>query len=288
MSRRSSAFPGEVDENLDKYLEEISNCQPLSGEEERELARRIKEGDKEARDKLVKANLRFVVTVAKQYQNQGIPLVDLINEGNVGLITAAERFDGGRGYKFISYAVWWIRQAILQALAEQSRIVRMPLNQIALLSKISRASSALEQEMAGSPDIEEIAQELNISPEQVKRTLMDGRNTWSLDASFGEDEDGRSLLDILEDERQESPEITALNNSLKEHIQSVLATLDEREAEVIKFYFGLGNEEPLTLDQIGERYGLTRERVRQIKEKALAKLRHPKRRRSLQAYIEEP
>jgi RNA polymerase primary sigma factor len=255
--------------------------------EEQELARRIKEGNLEARDKLVRANLRFVVSVAKQYQNQGLPLADLINEGNIGLITAAERFDGTKGFKFISYAVWWVRQAILQALAEQSRIVRMPLNRVGLLSKISKVSSFLEQEVGGNPCAEEIAHELEISTEEVMNTLISGRKAWSLDACFEDDDDGRSLLDILGDEKQQSPETAVLNDSLRREISRLLDTLDEREAETIRLYFGLGGEEPLTLDQIGMRFGLTRERVRQIKEKALRRLRHPKRSRVLRPYIED-
>jgi RNA polymerase primary sigma factor len=276
-----------VDIGLEKYLEDIGESKPLSATEEQELARRIKQGDLEARDKLVRANLRFVVSVAKQYQNQGLPLADLINEGNIGLITAAERFDGTKGFKFISYAVWWVRQAILQALAEQSRIVRMPLNRVGLLSKISKVSSFLEQEVGGNPCAEEIAHELEISPEEVMNTLISGRKAWSLDACFEDDDDGRSLLDILGDEKQESPEAAVLNDSLKREISHLLETLDEREAETIRLYFGLGGEEPLTLDQIGMRFGLTRERVRQIKEKALRRLRHPKRSRVLRPYIED-
>ena len=287
MNSGPNIFISGGDSTLQRYFEEISGLEPLSSEEERELARQIKQGDMAARDRLIRSNLRFVVTVAKQYQNQGMPLADLINEGNMGLIRAVEKFDWERGYKFISYAVWWIRQAILQALAEQSRIVRMPVNRIALLSKISKVSSLLEQEIADSPDIEEIAEELAVSPDQITRTLIDGRNVRSLDASFGDEKDGRSLLDVLEDEKQESPESGTVTNSLREHIHSVLETLTEREAEVIRLYFGLDGGDPLTLDQIGERYGLTRERVRQIKEGAMRRLRHPKRARSLRPYIEE-
>jgi len=276
------------DATLQRYFEEISGEEPLPSEKERELCRLIREGDKAARDRLIRANLRFVVTVAKGYQNQGMPLADLINEGNMGLIRAVEKFDWERGYKFISYAVWWIRQGILQALAEQSRIVRMPVNRIALLAKISKVSSLLEQEIADSPDVEAIAEELGdgVSPDQVEDVLILGRNVRSLDAEFGDEKDGRNLLDVVESEEPPTDEETIVK-SLREDIEEVLAGLTEREAEVIRLYFGLGGREPLKLEEIGGLYGITRERVRQIKDGAMKRLRHPKRARALQPYLDD-
>jgi len=271
---------------LAKYLEEIGEHHPLSSEEEVKLAELIRKGDLEARDKLVKANLRFVVSVAKEYQNQGMPLSDLINEGNVGLIKAAERFDGTKGFKFISYAVWWIRQSILQALAEQSRIVRMPLNRVGALYKISKVSSMLEQEMEKRPNPEDIAQELDMSPKEVAKTISSGRRHKSLDAPLREDEDSGSLFDIISDQNQMSPENHVMEEALKREIDRALATLDPREAEIIRLYYGINRDEPMTLDEIGEEYGLTRERIRQIKEKALRRLRHTSRRRRLEPYLE--
>jgi RNA polymerase primary sigma factor len=247
------------------------------------LARRIKRGDEEARNRLVEANLRFVVSVAKEYQNRGVPLADLISAGNMGLITAAERFDEDKGFKFISYAVWWIRQAILQTLAEQSRTVRLPLNKIGLLYKISKASRALQQQRADDPNPEDIAAQLDVPVEEVKETLLCGRSVRSLDATFREEED-HSLLDVLPDERQESPESQVMRGCLRLQIDSALDSLVGREAEILRLYFGLDGEEPMTLDQIGARFGLTRERVRQIKEKALHRLRHPSRCDQLRTY----
>jgi len=273
----------DMDDSLGSYLGEIASSKPLSSAQEVELAQRIKQGDEAARNELVEANLRFVVGVAKQFQNRGVPLADMISAGNMGLITAAERFDEHRGFKFISYAVWWIRQAILQTLAEQSRTVRLPLNKVGLLYKISKASRQLRQQHADDPAPEEIAAALDVSVEEVKETMLCGRSVRSLDATFREEED-HSLLDVIPDDRQESPEIMVMKGCLRGQIDSVLGGLVNREAEILKLYFGLDGEEPMTLDQIGNRYGLTRERVRQIKEKALDRLRHPSRCDQLRTY----
>ena len=273
----------DMEDSLGSYLGEIANSSPLSSSEEVDLARRIKGGDEDARNALVEANLRFVVSVAKEYQNRGVPLADLISAGNMGLITAAERFDENKGFKFISYAVWWIRQAILQTLAEQSRTVRLPLNKIGLLYKISKAARLLQQERTDDPNPEDIANELDVPVEDVRETMMCGRSVRSLDATFKEEED-HSLLDILPDERQESPENLVMRGCLRGQIDSALGSLVGREAEILRLYFGLDGEEPMTLDQIGVRFGLTRERVRQIKEKALHRLRHPSRCDQLRTY----
>ena len=273
----------DMEDALGSYLSEIASSTPLSASDEIELARRIKEGDEEARNGLVEANLRFVVSVAKEYQNRGVPLADLVSAGNMGLITAAERFDENKGFKFISYAVWWVRQAILQTLAEQSRTVRLPLNKVGLLYKISKASRAIRQERADEPEPEEIAQELEVSVDEVKDTLLSGRSVRSLDASFQE-EDEQSLLDVLPDDSQESPEMDVIRDCMRGQIEDALSGLVNREAEIIRLYFGLKGEEPMTLDQIGARFCLTRERVRQIKEKALLRLRHPSRSERLRAY----
>ena len=273
----------DMEDSLGSYLGEIANSSPLSSSEEVDLARRIKGGDESARNALVEANLRFVVSVAKEYQNRGVPLADLISAGNMGLITAAERFDENKGFKFISYAVWWIRQAILQTLAEQSRTVRLPLNKIGLLYKISKAARLLQQERTDDPNPEDIANELDVPVEDVRETMMCGRSVRSLDATFKEEED-HSLLDILPDERQESPENLVMRGCLRGQIDTALRSLVGREAEILRLYFGLDGEEPMTLDQIGVRFGLTRERVRQIKEKALHRLRHPSRCDQLRTY----
>jgi RNA polymerase primary sigma factor len=278
-SHQSSPF----DECLDAYLREIGEVPLLKPEEEVELARRIKQGDQEALEKLTKANLRFVVSVAKQYQGQGLSLGDLINEGNLGLLKAANRFDETRGFKFISYAVWWIRQSILQALAEQSRVVRLPLNRIGALNRIGRVFSMLEQEFEREPSAAEIAAELNMTPQEVHETLRIGGRHLSLDATVGDDES--RLLDTLENTDTPPPDQDLMKESLKIEIQEALATLDAREAEVLRLYFGLGGEHPMTLEEIGERFRLTRERVRQIKEKALQRLRHTSRSRKLRAYL---
>jgi RNA polymerase primary sigma factor len=270
--------------SLDVYLREIGETPLITSEKEISLARRIREGDEEALEELTKANLRFVVSVAKQYQNQGLSLSDLINEGNMGLIKAAKRFDETRGFKFISYAVWWIRQAILQALAEQSRIVRLPLNRVGALHKIGKISSNLEQEFGREPMTEEIAERLEMTPEEVSETLKISNNHLSLDAPFNEGEDS-NLLDVLKDEFQPSPDKDLLGESLKIEIEKALGTLTEREAEVIILYFGINRPRPMTLEEIGNRFSLTRERVRQIKEKAIRRLRHASRSRRLRAFV---
>ncbi len=271
-------------QSLDKYLQEIGEVQLLSPSEEIELARKIKKGDQRALERLTKANLRFVVSVAKQYQNQGLSLGDLINEGNLGLIKAAKRFDETRGFKFISYAVWWIRQSILQALAEQSRVVRLPLNRVGALNKIGKAFSNLEQEFEREPSATEIAEELEMTPFEVSDTLKISGRHISMDAPFNQGEDNR-LLDVIQNEHQPSPDFTLMIESLKIEIERALHTLTLREAEVVKLYFGLDREHPLTLEEIGEKFNLTRERVRQIKEKAIRRLRHTSRSRALRAYL---
>jgi RNA polymerase primary sigma factor len=272
------------DRSLDLYLREIGETPLINAAEEVRLAKKIKQGDKKALEKLTKANLRFVVSVAKQYQNQGLSLADLINEGNIGLIKAAKRFDETRGFKFISYAVWWIRQAILQALAEQSRIVRLPLNRVGTLHKIGKISSRLEQGLGRVPSPQEIAIELELSEGEVADTLKISNSHLSLDAPFSVSEDN-SLIDVLEDEFQPSPDESLLSHSLRIEIEKALDSLTPREAEVISLYFGLSHEKALTLEEIGARFSLTRERVRQIKEKAIRRLRHASRRRSLRAYL---
>jgi len=271
-------------QSLDKYLQEIGEVPLLDPEEEIKLARRIKQGDQKALEKLTKANLRFVVSVAKQYQNQGLSLGDLINEGNLGLIKAAKRFDETRGFKFISYAVWWIRQSILQALAEQSRVVRLPLNRVGALNKIGKAFSNLEQEFEREPSASEIAEELEMTPFEVSDTLKISGRHLSMDAPFNQGDDNR-LLDVIHNDHQPSPDSELINESLKIEVDRALATLTKREAEVVKLYFGLGREHPLTLEEIGEKFNLTRERVRQIKEKAIRRLRHTSRSRSLRTYL---
>jgi len=272
------------DRSLDLYLREIGSTPLITAQEEVKLARRIKQGDMRALEKLTKANLRFVVSVAKNYQNQGLSLADLINEGNIGLIKAAKRFDETRGFKFISYAVWWIRQAILQALAEQSRIVRLPLNRVGTLHKIGKVSSSLEQTYGRNPSPDEIAKELELSESEVSDTLKISNSHLSLDQPFSVSEDN-SLIDILEDEFQPGPDEALLDSSLRVEIEKALDTLTPREAEVINLYFGLNSEKALTLEEIGARFNLTRERVRQIKEKAIRRLRHASRSRSLRAYL---
>ena len=271
-------------DSLDRYLQEIGEVPLLTAAEEVELAKRIKRGEHEALERLTKANLRFVVSVAKQYQKQGLSLGDLINEGNLGLIKAAKRFDEAKGFKFISYAVWWIRQSILQALAEQSRIVRLPLNRVGTLHKIGKTSSGLEQEFGREPSPTEIAEELDISANEVMDTLRISSRHLSLDAPFNEDGDNR-LLDVIEDEFQPPPDEDLTSDSLRREIEKALSTLTSREAEVISLYFGINRERALTLEEIGERFGLTRERVRQIKEKAIRRLRHTSRSRSLRSYL---
>jgi RNA polymerase primary sigma factor len=269
---------------LDQYLQEIGQIPLLKPEQEVDLAQRIKQGEAEALHQLVRANLRFVVSVAKKYQGQGLTLSDLINEGNYGLIKAAQRFDETRGFKFISYAVWWIRQAILQALAEQSRVVRLPLNRIGTISKIRKTSAKLSQRHERNPNIEELAEELDIDPEKVRDALKHTSRHLSMDAPFNEDDDN-SLLDVLPNEEEVSPDDYLMDESLKIDIERALSTLQAREAEITRLYFGIGREHPLTLEEIGQRFNLTRERVRQIKEKALRKLRQKHRREELQMHV---
>ncbi|GHN02822.1 MAG: RNA polymerase sigma factor RpoD/SigA [Bacteroidetes bacterium] len=271
-------------QSLDKYLQEIGKVDLLTPDEEVELAKRIKEGDQIALEKLTKANLRFVVSVAKQYQNQGLSLGDLINEGNLGLIKAAQRFDETRGFKFISYAVWWIRQSILQALAEQSRIVRLPLNRVGSLNKISKTFSELEQKYEREPSPEELAEVLEVTTAEVVDTMkISGRHV-SMDAPFVQGEEN-SLLDVLENDSEETPDSGLITDSLRREVQRALSTLTQREADVITLYFGLNGEHALTLEEIGEKFSLTRERVRQIKEKAIRRLRHTSRSKALKPYL---
>ncbi|MBE2280088.1 MAG: sigma-70 family RNA polymerase sigma factor [Ignavibacteriaceae bacterium] len=282
--RITKQYTNRESQSLDKYLQEIGKVELLTPDQEIELAVRIKQGDQLALEQLTKANLRFVVSVAKQYQNQGLSLGDLINEGNLGLIKAAKRFDETRGFKFISYAVWWIRQSILQALAEQSRIVRLPLNRVGALNKIGKAFSNLEQEYEREPTAAELAGELDMDVNEVADTLkISGRHV-SMDAPFAQGEDNR-LLDVLVNDQQPSPDQTLMIESLKTEIERALSTLSEREAEVIRLYFGLSKEHSLTLEEIGEKFNLTRERVRQIKEKAIRRLRHASRSKNLKAYL---
>ena len=269
--------------SLDKYLQEIGKEELISVEEEVELAQRIKKGDKEALEKLTKANLRFVVSVAKQYQNQGLSLPDLINEGNLGLIKAAEKFDETRGFKFISYAVWWIRQSILQALAEQSRIVRLPLNQVGSLNKINKAFARFEQEHERTPSAEELANELELPKEKVTDTLRVAGRHISVDAPFADGEDN-SLLDVLVNADSPNADRGLINESLATEVERALEILTERERDIIRYFFGIGCSE-MTLEEIGEKFDLTRERVRQIKEKAIRKLRQSTRSSVLKSYL---
>ncbi|QSE96588.1 sigma-70 family RNA polymerase sigma factor [Fulvivirga lutea] len=271
-------------QSLDKYLQEIGKVDLLTPDEEVELAQRIREGDQLALEKLTKANLRFVVSVAKQYQNQGLSLGDLINEGNLGLIKAAQRFDETRGFKFISYAVWWIRQSILQALAEQSRIVRLPLNRVGSLNKISKTFSELEQKFEREPSPDELAEVLEVTTAEVVDTMkISGRHV-SMDAPFVQGEEN-SLLDVLENDLEETPDSELMSDSLRREVQRALSTLTQRESDVIAYYFGLNGEHSMTLEEIGEKFALTRERVRQIKEKAIRRLRHTSRSRALKPYL---
>jgi RNA polymerase primary sigma factor len=271
-------------QSLDKYLQEIGKVELISSEVEVELARRIREGDQVALEKLTKANLRFVVSVAKQYQNHGLTLGDLINEGNLGLIKAAGRFDEKRGFKFISYAVWWIRQSIMQALAEQSRIVRLPLNRIGSLTKITKTFSDLEQTFQREPSTQEVAEAVGVSPEEVMDNLRIGGRHVSVDAPFSQGEEG-SLLDIISDVNASNPESEMMAESLVKEVQRSLSALTSREAEVISLYFGLKGQQSMTLEEIAEKFNLTRERVRQIKEKATRRLKHTGRSRILKSYL---
>ena len=270
--------------SLDKYLQEIGKVDLITADEEVELAQRIKAGDQRALEKLTKANLRFVVSVAKQYQNQGLTLPDLINEGNLGLIKAAQRFDETRGFKFISYAVWWIRQSILQALAEQSRIVRLPLNKIGSINKINKTYAFLEKANERPPSPEEIAKELDMTVNEVKESLKNAGRHVSMDAPLIEGEDS-NLYDVLRSGESPNPDRELLSESLSTEIERALETLTPREADVVRLYFGLGHQHPMTLEEIGETFDLTRERVRQIKEKAIRRLKHTSRSKILKTYL---
>ena len=281
---KSSGISTRESESLDRYLHEIGKEKLITPDDEVRLAKEIQKGSQRALEDLTKANLRFVVSVAKQYQNQGLSLGDLINEGNLGLIKAAKRFDETRGFKFISYAVWWIRQSILQALAEQSRIVRLPLNRVGALNKIGKELSKLEQEYERLPSAHELAESLEMTVGEVADTLKISGRHLSMDAPFAQGEDNR-LLDVLENEEIPNPDFELMGESLKVEIERALSKLTKREAEVIRLYFGIGREHSLTLEEIGERFDLTRERVRQIKEKALRKLRHHNRSADLRVYL---
>ena len=270
------------DAGLQAYFNDIAKSKPLKREQETELANRIKEGDNSARDELAQANLLFVISVAIKYKNRGLSLAELISAGNMGLMTAVDRFDPSRGYKFISYAVWWIRQSILQSLAEDVRTVNLPLNKVTLLHKISRMSQQLSNEEKDEPDLEEIADALDVSIEEVRETLLSGRKSYSLDKEFEED-DERSLMKTLVDASQEAPDANILRTNTQQQLDNVLNSLDEREQRIVRLYFGLDGDEPLTLEQIGAMMDLTRERIRQIKERAFSKLRHPSRYNDLRA-----
>ena len=276
---------GDLDSTLRLYFDDIADSKPLSRQREVELSARIQDGDLEARDELAHANLRFVIDVAKKYQNRGLPLADLISAGNVGLMTAADRFDGTKGFKFISYAVWWIRQSILETIAEHARTVRLPMNRVSLLRDISQTSQRLRQGRETEPGIEEIAAALEVPAEEVLETILSARAVRSLDESFDED-DERNLLNTLADTTQVNPDADVLCESVKDQLESVLDSLDQRELRIIRLYYGLDGE-ALTLEQIGGLMGVTRERVRQIKERALSCLRHPSRHRVLRALAED-
>ena len=272
-------------QSLDKYLQDIGREELITAEQEVELARTIKAGDQQALEKLTKANLRFVVSVAKQYQNQGLTLPDLINEGNLGLIKAAQKFDETRGFKFISYAVWWIRQSILQALAEQARIVRLPLNQVGSLNKINKAFSRLEQEFERPPSAEELAEVLEVPEEKIKESLsVSGRHV-SMDAPLTTNEDGGTLMDVMSNNDAPKTDHVLMAESLQKEIERSLSTLTDKEREIIRLFFGIGMNHGLTLEESGSKFNLTRERVRQIKEKAIRRLRHASRNKLLKSYL---
>lgn len=272
-------------QSLDKYLQDIGKEELITAEEEVELARKIKEGDQRALEKLTRANLRFVVSVAKQYQNQGLTLPDLINEGNLGLIKAAQKFDETRGFKFISYAVWWIRQSILQALAEQARIVRLPLNQVGSLNKINKAFSRLEQEYERPPSSEELAEALEVPEDKIKESMnVSGRHV-SMDAPLTTNDDGGTLMDVMANGDSPKADSLLMSESLQREIERSLSTLTDKEREIIRLFFGIGMNHGLTLEEIGSKFNLTRERVRQIKEKAIRRLRHTSRNKLLKAYL---
>ena len=274
-----------ADKSLEKYLQDISKEEMITADEETILTRKIREGDERALEKMVKANLRFVVSVAKQYQHQGLPLTDLINEGNLGLIKAAKKFDETRGFKFISYAVWWIRQAILEALSDKARVIRIPLNQVGVLGKINKAYSKLEQDLGRTPSPEEIAEELDIPEYKVKDTLSSSRNHVSYDAPMGGDDENSSMIEVLSNGDSPSTDFIMIEESLKVDIERSLASLDPKCREIIKLNYGIGYTHPRSLDEIGEKYSLTRERVRQIKEKGLRKLRVESRSKMLKQYL---
>ncbi|MEE3232928.1 MAG: RNA polymerase sigma factor RpoD/SigA [Candidatus Latescibacterota bacterium] len=285
MAYSISEILSEEETTLRLYFDDISDSRPLSREREVALSARIVEGDMQARDELVNANLRFVIDVAKNYQNRGLSLSDLISAGNVGLLTAAERFDGTKGYKFISYAVWWIKQSILQSIAEQARTVRLPLNKLSLLKDISKASRKLGQGRESEPAVEEIANELDVSEREVLDTMMSARSLRSLDETFDQD-DERSLINIIADENQATPDQNVFENASRSQMEEALEVLDKRELRIIRLYFGLDGSEALTLEEIGGMMGLTRERVRQLKERALGKLRHPSRYQALLSLVD--
>lgn len=284
MAKKQKKADNRPKQSIEKYLEEIGGFTPLPPAEEIELTRRIRKGESKALDKLVKANLRFVISVAKEYQGQGLPLQDLISEGNLGLIKAAQRFDETRGFKFISYAVWWIRQSILQALAEQSRVVRLPLNRVGAINKVGRVLEKLEKEFGREPSMAELADTMEMTDYEVADVMKTSARHLSLDEPFKEDE-GNNLLDVLESDKYAPPDDSLMQESLKEEIDKVLVTLKPREAEIIRLYFGLEGDRPLTLEEIGEHFQLTRERVRQIKEKALRRMRHRSRLEPLRKYL---
>lgn len=271
-------------QSLDKYLQEIGKVTLISADEEVKLTQRIREGDQEALDKMVKANLRFVVSVAKQYQNGGLSLGDLINEGNVGLVKAASRFDEKRGFKFISYAVWWIRQSILQALAEQSRVVRLPLNRVNSLNKLNKTVSFLEQKFQRDPSDEELAEVLELAPDEVRETVQTGTRQISINAPFLQGEEN-GLIDVLKDESEDTPDSTLIHHSLCQDVQRSLATLSARESDVLSLYYGLNGVPAMSLEEIGLKLNLTRERVRQIKEKGLRRLKQSSRSHVLKDYL---
>jgi RNA polymerase primary sigma factor len=271
--------------SLDMYLQDIARVELITADEEVVLAKKIKEGDQRALDKLVKANLRFVVSVSKQYQNQGLSLPDLINEGNLGLIKAAQRFDETRGFKFISYAVWWIRQSILQALAEQSRIVRLPLNKIGAINKINKTFSKLEQELEREPSFDEISEIMDLLPDDIQDIMRNSNRHMSMDAPLSFGEDAGNMYDLLENDASNKPDRALITESLKQEVDRALSTLTGREADVVKLFFGLNGAHAHTLEEIGEKFELTRERVRQIKEKAVRRLKHGSRSKLLKAYL---
>ncbi|HOP49050.1 MAG TPA: sigma-70 family RNA polymerase sigma factor [Ignavibacteriales bacterium] len=277
-------FTNRESQSIDRYLQEIGKFPLLTPEEEIDLAKRIKKGDKAALDKLVKSNLRFVVSVAKQYQNQGLSLGDLINEGNLGLIKAAERFDETKGFKFISYAVWWIRQSILQAIADKTRLIRLPNNRESMINKINQVASKLAQEYEREVSQEEIAEMLNMDIEEISEAIRIAGKPVSIDAPFAQGDDSR-YIDVLANEETEAPDKSLIYESLKIEIERVLSTLNEREAEVLRLYYGIGRDNALTLEEIGEKFNLTRERVRQIKEKAIKRLKSGNRCKNLKAYL---